>query len=271
MRETQDPLSPRSIIAGLLITIVGGVVVAFLVAALQIGVYTPETALVVTPTALLIAKKTLPPLMSSPTVPLSVNRVCSPLPKLISPLDNSQLSTLIPVFQWDNSQSTLAQGCGVEVSTTPDFRVSAYREWEDFQGVVRPLVESKQASTSYNLLPATTYYWRAFFVCDGGNKYSDVWSFTTGSKGTFLPSPQILSPENDSDVRPGNITIKWVPVNGAVGYIFFFDNGSPYRVDRTEMTYTLSPVSPIEQRLRVAAYNGFAIGDSSMVYFTVRP
>ncbi len=75
-----------------------------------------------------------------------------------------------------------------------------------------------------NLAPATTYYWRAWYVCASGQgPYSQTWSFTTGSDGTLLPAPELISPSDGIVVRQGSgFVLWWRPVAGAIDYMLAY-------------------------------------------------
>lgn len=71
-----------------------------------------------------------------------------------------------------------------------------------------------------NLSPSTTYFWRAWLMCnETEGHYTDVWSFTTGSGGTILSAPTLLAPTDDSTPPSVPIYLQWSAVGDAVEYI----------------------------------------------------
>jgi len=139
--------------------------------------------------------------------------VCSTIPTLISPTNGSSLQTLIPLFQWDSGNNLQADTFRLDLSRNSGF-TDIINSLSFFQGH-----GAGSFRFSENLDPASTIYWRAFLMCGGiQSPYSEVWSFTTGSGGTILTAPALVSPANGGVVPTTTVTLQWSPVSGATGY-----------------------------------------------------
>ncbi len=143
---------------------------------------------------------------------------CTFKPTLLSPADESNLTTVAPLFRWDNGNvyPPGATNLHLDISKNPDF-LSPYGL--SLVGSASPGIWEFRFTT--NLDPATTYYWRASYVC--GSKqapYSEAWSFTTGSGGTFPPGPELISPANGVILQQGSsLVLVWGAAAGAVDYL----------------------------------------------------
>jgi hypothetical protein len=190
---------------------------------------------------------------------------CPAIPTLVSPANGSSLSTLNPLFTWDNGSNpnatTLRLSIAYDVAFThlySDLYTGAYPGISDFR-------------FADNLAPATTYYWRAWLMCgqDQG-AYSPVWSFTSGSGGAILAAPASIAPANGS-TSPRPVTFQWTAVPGAVDYILHWrpagqGGGFSYTwVDVTQISISwLDPSTHYEWW--VSARNDFAIGTDSDIW-----
>ena len=126
------------------------------------------------------------------------NYTYCPAPIPLSPTNGSLLNTLIPEFVTNINYPT------IEYSADPVFATFSYARFD------RP---------ANNLSPTTVYYWRTRTTClYNVSPYSSVFTFTTGSGGTILPAPVLISPPyGASDVaRP--VTFAWSDVSGAIDY-----------------------------------------------------
>lgn len=206
-----------------------------------------------------------------PLVQRDYVEVCTARPTLISPVDGSSLDTLIPLFVMDNGDVADSMGLGLQTSTDPTFATTV----DSVKYSARPGRFTFRFGHNYD--PATTYYWRAWFICgDVDGPYTDVWSFTTGSDGTLLPAPSLDSPPDGSTVPSNEVTLRWLALPGAQGYIVNWRQEDGYV---WIYTWTTDPEWPIPQNyLRpgktyewwVAAYNEYAIGADSVAWkFTV--
>ncbi len=147
---------------------------------------------------------------------------CTFKPSLLSPEDGDNLTTLAPLFRWDNGNDyhPSATNLLVEVATDPDFK-PPYA-----QSLVWPFPSPgiREFRFFTNLATATTYYWRASFVC--GSKqapYSETWSFTTGSDGVLLPASELISPSDGAVLKQGSgVILWWRPVAGALDYLLAY-------------------------------------------------
>ncbi len=114
-----------------------------------------------------------------------------------------------------------------------------------------------------NLDPATTYYWKVWLRCgEIESPHSEVWSFTTGSDGTILPAPTLLSPADGSEIWSDDLPVKlqWSEVTGAAEYEVTirpkWDDGMWYR---DWYTYTTSTEihNPLFVNTKLHTINGW--------------
>jgi len=136
-------------------------------------------------------------------------------PSLISPANGSHLDTLIPMFKWDAGNDPNAIGLRVDFASTPDFNRIwlIMRSWWQATG-------QGEWRWSENFDPGTTLYWRTcLFNDEFEGPYSEVWSFTTGSGGTILPGPSLVSPANGGIVPSLPVTLQWSALGGALEYL----------------------------------------------------
>jgi len=189
---------------------------------------------------------------------------CAHPPTLISPADSSTLDTLIPVFQWDNGDESDAISLRLQVAEDIDFTEVVFSLWSSGT----PGIHEFQFPS--NLNPATTYFWRAWLDCyHSQSPYSEVWSFTTGSDGTILPAPDLLSPPNNSLISNVPITLEWSPVTGADYYYLWWHevgSGSYFwrEIANTQTELFANDDTTIEWFVR--AVNDYAIGTISDVW-----
>jgi hypothetical protein len=128
-----------------------------------------------------------------------------------------------------------------------------------------------------NLNPNTTYYWRARLICGSERgTYVPTWSFISGSGGSILPGPSLISPHNSSTTATTRVKFEWNAIDDAVEYKVWYHYiaGGPswtfYNwVQTTSYTVELSPGSTIEWG--VQARNDYAIGNSSSTWTFYTP
>jgi len=138
---------------------------------------------------------------------------CSTIPTLNSPANGSNLSTIAPLYVWDDGSSPTATSFRLQVARDAAFVNRGPSLRTGIHGV-------GEFRFSTNLDPSTTYYWRTYLMCgDSQGPYSDVWVFTTGSGGTVLPAPALVAPANGSAVPTQTVTLQWSSVPGAVEYL----------------------------------------------------
>jgi hypothetical protein len=173
-------------------------------------------------------------------VALNAHAECLTLPRLISPANGSTLNTLIPVYQWDSGNDPNVTDLYLEVWLDPGLT-----QWADGLrcSAATCLTGIHQWRTMGNLAPATIHYWRAYLACGSSRgPYTAVWSFTTGSGGTILPAPTLLSPVNGSTIAGRRPTVQWSAVGGAVEYYVNYTRPGGG-------TYWLVPTAATEARL----------------------
>ena len=135
-------------------------------------------------------------------------------PTLISPANGSHPHTLSPLFRWDAGNDPNAIGLRMDIAFTPVFDSIQIilRSWGQVTG-------QGEWRWSENFDPGTTLYWRTcLFNDEFEGPYSEVWSLTTGSGGTILPGPGLVSPANGGLVSSLPVTLQWSTLGGAVEY-----------------------------------------------------
>jgi hypothetical protein len=191
---------------------------------------------------------------------------CATIPTLIAPVNGSTLSTITPLYQWDDGSSPFATSVRLELARNAAFT--------DMGPSLRTQVHgSSEHRFSTNLSPATTYYWRVYLICGTmKSPYSPVWSFTTGSGGTVLPAPVLVAPADGSALPGTTATVEWLPVPGVVEYLLHRrevgEGGYNYEwLSATQRTWSWLD-SNTNYEWWVSARNDYAIGtDSEMWQF----
>jgi hypothetical protein len=147
-------------------------------------------------------------------------------PKLVSPLDNEELDTLIPQLEFDPGPSP----------ADPSLKIYWGTQKTNLNNTATIPVSSSTYNFRNNLDEATKYYWKACFVDAGGmdTDCSATWSFTTGSEGDKPAKPALATPANGATGIPlDNMMVTWNAVAGAIGYHAAFyvkGEGSSYGV-----------------------------------------
>jgi hypothetical protein len=189
---------------------------------------------------------------------------CSVVPTLVYPPDGLNLATIAPKFRWDSGDNPRATRLRLRVSEDPEFD-----SW--VQGLVHPSAQGEASFRFHeNLKPDTTYYWRAWLVCDDlESPYSEVWSFRTGVEGTVPSAPTLTAPVNGIAVSSPSVTLVWESVDGAVEYLLRYREVSAggYRwVWTSDTRVTLDLDADKIYEWWVAAFNGYAIGQDSEIW-----
>lgn len=195
---------------------------------------------------------------------------CSSAPDLVAPSNGSVLNTITPLYQWDTGSDPNATHFRFEVSHEPAI-ISR----------VLSLTSSRMGLGDFrspaNLDPVTMYYWHGVLFCgDVMGNYTDTWSFTTGSGGTILSAPILISPGDGSTLPATQADMQWSAVSGAVDYLVEYrEVGTSGRsinwpVDLQLTARSLEPNTTYEWW--VSARNDYAIGTESAPWeFTTGP
>jgi len=178
------------------------------------------------------------------------NYTYCPAPILLNPSTGSLLNTLIPEFVTNINYPT------IEYSADPAF-ITFFNARFD-----RP---------ADNLSPTTVYYWRARTTClYNVSPYSSVFTFTTGSGGTILPAPVLISPPYGTSGVALPVTLTWSNVSGAVEYQLWIHQVSPsftfgQVLTQTSLTLFGTPNATLEWW--VIARNDYAYGPASSTWW----
>ena len=151
-------------------------------------------------------------------------------PNLTGPAEGEVVNTLIPTLSWE-VYTLLDPGTWVYywISSDPNFSYIDYSGWG--------WADMGITQISWNLEENTTYYWYAaydYYVENVGWRIgptTEVRSFTTGSGGTILPAPTLISPANGTTgISTFPLTLDWDPVAGALEYEvqLWFEYDPPY-------------------------------------------
>jgi hypothetical protein len=194
---------------------------------------------------------------------------CVTVSTLIAPADGGTLSTLIPLFQWNDGNDPNTTYVRLQVAKDVAF--------QDQQGVLQTSSRgAQQFRFEWNFDPATTYYWRAHVYChDTLGPYSETWSFTTPSSGTVLPAPTLIAPANGSTLPGETTTLEWAPVSGASGYLQHYRRAGTLGYSynwRTETTFPAGRLTPgTTYEWWISAWNDYAIGTDSEKWLFTTP
>jgi len=134
-----------------------------------------------------------------------------PAPSLISPIGGTQISTLVPDFQWSRTGDLYR----VQISAMSDFSVLIYDTRWNF-GAANP-----SQRMNFNLSPNTNFYWRVASRCtdDSLGPYSSPASFSTGNvTGPFPNPPAMIAPPDGAVQSPLEVTFSWADVPGATAW-----------------------------------------------------
>jgi peptidyl-prolyl cis-trans isomerase B (cyclophilin B) len=134
-----------------------------------------------------------------------VNNEIPDVPVLTSPENGAEGMTAIQNFSWEE----------VEGAVLYNLQISTESLFSDF--FYNDSVGGGSATVSDLELGMTTYYWRVQSN-NGGNKsaFTEARSFTTS-----IASPELISPENNSEDVSVQPELKWQSLNGASYYRVF--------------------------------------------------
>jgi hypothetical protein len=196
---------------------------------------------------------------------------CTMPPRLIAPAHASRLTTLIPGFVWDAGSGSDSLSTALAVSTDPQVPYYYHGSY-----VCTRMGQGEQECRPFgNLAPDTTYYWRVNLSWDSCGVSSEIRSFSTGSGGTFLPAPAIIAPPNGITMTGSTtiVTLKWTPVDGAVGYVPCMNGPGPATTcqwtEDTQVDWNISDLAFPYYEWWVSAANDYALGAKSYGSFSV--
>jgi outer membrane protein assembly factor BamB/S1-C subfamily serine protease len=162
-----------------------------------------------------------------------------PAPTLISPANNSVISTTTPMLTWTAVSGADYYIVGIMKGAIPD---PDNLVWGD-----KPYSNSISVPSGY-LVSGETYTWVvAAHNSSGYGDISDVWHFSIAQ--SQLTAPVLLSPDDKETWAPSlhnyAITFKWSPVTGASYYILWIGTGlsgvastNIYKKQTTDTTFT---------------------------------
>lgn len=193
---------------------------------------------------------------------------CAVTPALMAPPNGVNLYTIAPLFRWDAGDNPYATLLRLRISKDPDFV-----EWD--KGLIdRSPWGEKSFRFFDNFDPNTTYYWRAWLVCDElQGPYSEVWSFRTGAEGTLPRGPTLTAPISGATTSSSSVTLVWEAVSRASEYLVRYrEVGAGYRWDWTSDTQSMLSLSPgTTYEWWVAARNDYGIGPDSATWRFTTP
>jgi len=182
-----------------------------------------------------------------------------PPPKLLYPQNNENYVSTSPILKWTESERSLYYE--LQISEKQDF--STYLYYYAF-------IYNNQQIIS-DLKDNTTYYWKVRGVNIGGvGKWSEVWTFTTLSKLPYTPN--LIYPENLSNISNTQISFKWNKVINANYYSFNLSKEQSFTnniIDTTNYNDTLLTVNSLIPGIyywRVKSHNSFGESVWSKTY-----
>lgn len=195
-------------------------------------------------------------------VVIKLQEICREAPLLLEPPNGAHLDNIIPQFKWNSGNDPAATRLRLRLAKDPGFNeVVSTLTYGSAQG-------AGQFRFSNNRDPGTTYYWKAWLECDGvDGPFSEARSFTTGSGGTILPAPSLITPKDGTALASLPAPFEWSAVNGAVEYIMHWRevgrSGYTYSwVDKTNRDLTWLE-SAADYEWWVTARSSYALGDDS--------
>ncbi len=210
-------------------------------------------------------------------VPATIKGGDPSIPFLVAPKNGSAVGNLIPRFIFNSGTQPPNTGICV-YSGWAAHPTSCLRYFDlNYSGPVIDWMITE------NLSEGATIFWRigVIYNQDFNNpKYSQEWSFSTPTAGTFLDGPALLSPTNGSEVPSSPMTLTWQPSEGAVQYFAYFqpiEGNIAFRQGPTTNTYVNVSISSLIRNYGtgttykwwVSARNDYAWGpDSAKWQFT---
>lgn len=180
---------------------------------------------------------------------------CSVAPTLISPTNLSVLDTLVPALVYFRGTHPVSY---TQVLIADNPGLDGAIRYGCYGGTQGP----RELRLFDNLEPATMYYWRAQDVCGSTRSpHSPSFSFRTGSGGTILDPPALVSPADGAAGIGQEVTATWTSVPGAVGYQVR-RNGVLYHPSATSIVLSsLQPNTTYDWHVR--SYNDYAYSSAS--------
>ena len=130
-------------------------------------------------------------------------------PELTEPVDNSEDVPTILDLSWE------------EIPSAESYSIQIFEAGEPGTVVSERPSEPTYRTSSEDLEPHTTYYWRVIYDDGKGRSlWSDIWAFTTGQTTTpEVPEQVVLSqPEDESENMDLHPELKWQETDGAESY-----------------------------------------------------
>ncbi|MEX0608925.1 MAG: hypothetical protein WD016_04810 [Balneolaceae bacterium] len=127
--------------------------------------------------------------------------------ELIAPGNGSGNQSTSAELSWKSSDG--AQHYNIQLSETPEFDST--------------LVDELTEQTSYTdtLTTGTTYYWKIRSLRNGNTgPWSDTWEFSTATVEKEPVSVLLISPSNNEEVDPADISFEWEAAEGGNDYHF---------------------------------------------------
>ena len=200
------------------------------------------------------------------------NYLTLPTPTLISPMNDSTVNSISPLFRWKPNADPNIYYTHFWVSEDPNFSTEIL-SFGRFTIIDNETVEE---DLMWNLQPSTTYYWHAFTGYDTQDLYSEVWFFTTGS-GEGLPAAPvpIAPPDGSSFARSASINIMWQSDVAATDYLIWVETIGCISTCRARIPqYTYFPYffQAGTYKWKVAVRNDYGWSEfSAEQSFTVQP
>jgi hypothetical protein len=189
---------------------------------------------------------------------------CEAVPIPLAPANGAVLDTLCPLMRFDAGAQLNASRFDLEFSLDSRFEVVR------FAATSFPARGVNQFQLHRNLDAGARFYWRVRLKCgEAVAPWSQVWSFTAGSGGTFAPAPALSSPISGTLLTSWPATLTWSAVPSALEYQVLWRKASAPGVtystwtDQTRATaWGLEPSTLYEWS--VATRNAYGIGPSSV-------
>ena len=107
----------------------------------------------------------------------------------------------------------------------------------DFSTDITQKTGSETQAVFEGLNPETVYHWRVQAVGDqAASEFSSAFSFTTEQATGVLATPGLVSPEDGALDQPLDMTMTWLPVDGASSYVVQVSASVDFSADLAQTT-----------------------------------
>jgi len=138
---------------------------------------------------------------------------CETVPRLMSPANGAVLNTLCPLLGFDAGNQWNATKFELQIGVDSDFGLVRYG------ATSQPERGVNNVQVRRNLDAGARFFWRVRLTCgETVAPWSEVWSFITGSGGTFAAAPLQSAPISGTLLTSWPVPLSWSEVPRALDY-----------------------------------------------------